>query len=155
MKTVAVYSRNGAVFVLPNVGMADAEPVFTARMDVAEVVAALDGALAALPSAVSTVSMEYRSPLMTALKIKSGAAFERGLKSAKLWSDDNKWSFFRFVPHPMFKTGLRREDDPVFTLPVNAPLVAVAEKVVAALDDPSWPVRTPRAKSARVAKKGT
>jgi len=122
--------------------MQDAGPVFAAATDAAEVAAALDNAMSAIPEPVAGDPVTAVAPAMHAMGVKSAVAFENGLKCAILRFDEHRYAFYRFVPDPMFKMGFRREEHPVLTFPRDAPLSAVAEKIVAALDDPAWPVKT-------------
>src|ERR1700738_3618021 len=114
MRSVSIYQRRGAIYVLPKIGLVDIAPVLLAGLSKDEVVTALEGAIAAIPTddAVPAVTPDYRSPVLSAMNVKSGAAYERGLKSAILCLEDGSYKFYRFVPHPMFKSGFRREDEP-------------------------------------------
>jgi|GEM_PF-4966247 hypothetical protein len=147
MNSVAIYARKGIVYVLPTIGFIDVGPVFTAAVDEDEVAAALEGAIAAIPAeqVLPPLANPYpRSPVLDAMKV-SGPAYERGLQSAVLRFDHDGYRFYRYVPDPKFKVGLRREEDPVFTVPIDTPIPGVAKKIVAALNDPTWPIRKPPA----------
>jgi hypothetical protein len=63
------------------------------------------------------------------------------LKQGALRLGEHGYQFFRFVGAPKVKLGFRREDDPAFTMPADAPLSAVAAKVVEALEDETWPMK--------------
>jgi hypothetical protein len=144
MPSVALYNRNGIVLVVPMCGMVDVDPVSRATMNAGDIAAAIRSAIAAIPSVMPVSRSIDRSPVLDALGLKSAIAFERGLKSAVLRFNEDKYCFYRYVPHAMFKTGFRREDDPLFTVERSVALAAVAEKILAALNDPTWPVKYAR-----------
>ena len=140
MLSVAIYARKGVVYFLPTIGFVDVGPVFKAAVDAGEVAAALGGAIAAMPEQVMPdLPADYRSPIIAAMK--GGIAYERGLQCAVLRFDDDGYRFYRYVPHPKYKVGMRREEDPVFTVSLATPIPGVANAIVAALNDSTWPIR--------------
>jgi hypothetical protein len=143
MNSVTVAARNGVVYVAPTIGFIEVRPVFTAAVDEGELAAALEGGIAAIPAeqALPPGANPYPpSPVLEAMGV-SGPAYERGLQSAVLRFDDDGYRFYRYVPDPKYKVGLRREKDPVFTVPIDTPIPAIAKMIVAALNDPAWPIR--------------
>jgi hypothetical protein len=147
MHSVTVSARKGIVYVAPTIGFVEVAPVFTAAVDADEVTAALEGAIAAIPAeqVLPPGANPYPpSPVLAAMGV-SGPAYERGLQSAVLRFADDGYRFYRYVPDPKYKVGLRREEEPVFTVPIDTPIRAVAKNIVASLNDSTWPIRKPQA----------
>jgi hypothetical protein len=132
MSSISVYYRLGSVFIVPQFGITDVGPVFIAKLNESDIAAALRNALAVNPAdhVVPATGADYRSPVFAAMNVESTGAFERGLKQGALRFDEHEFSFFRFVGVPKVALGFRREDDPAFTLPANAPASAVAAEIV-------------------------
>lgn len=140
-KRLSIYLRGGRIFLVPTVGGLDAQPVFQCIPQTPELAGAIEGALLAVPTVDLPKDMStYRSPVMALLNLKSGSAFERGLKSANLDVSES-YRFFRFVPLPKYKRGLIREDQPLWTLPQDAPSQVIANHMLSAFDDALWPTR--------------
>ena len=80
MKSISIYYRKGAVFIVPQRGITDVGPVFTAGLNRGEIAAALQKAIAVNPAeqVLPAAAVDYRSPILRAMNIKSNVAFERG-----------------------------------------------------------------------------
>jgi len=145
MNSITIAARKGVVYVAPTIGFIEVKPVLTAAVKEGEIAAALEGAIAAIPAqqVLPAGSNPYPpSPVLEAMGV-SGPAYERGLQSAVLRCDNNGYRFYRCVPDAKYKVGLRREEEPLFTVPIDTPIPAVAKRIVAALNDPGWPIRKP------------
>ena len=138
---ITIYRRGDRVFLTPTIGGLDAEPVFQCVPQPSDLADAIEGALSATPTIDLPEEMvNYRSPVAILLKLKSASAFERGLKTADLNVCDT-YEFFRWFPLPKYKSGLIKEDRPLWTLPRATPFRVIAEHILAAFDDPSWTTR--------------
>jgi hypothetical protein len=118
--------------------------VLIARMSATEVADAIDKALTATPQLADVGTMEYKSPVLEAMKIRSPAAFERGLQWAILEFGDHDVALYRFLPLPKAKYGFIREEKPIFRLPGTVQTAVIASKLVDAFDDPAWPLKKSR-----------
>jgi hypothetical protein len=153
MNSVTVSARKGIVYVAPTIGFIEVRPVFMAAVDEDELAAALEGAIAAIPAEQSLppgANPYPPSPVLEAMGA-SGPAYERGLQSGVLRFDDDGYRFYRYVPDPKYKVGLRRETEPVFSVAIDTPIAGVAKEIVGALNDPKWPIRKPAASGRRKA----
>jgi hypothetical protein len=67
-------------------------------------------------------------------------AYELGLQS-RFRFDDDGYRFHRSVPDPKYEDGLSREEEAAVDGTIDVPLPVVAMKVVAVLNDVTWPIR--------------
>jgi hypothetical protein len=71
MKSISVYYRKGSVFIVPQLGITDVGPVFTAELDESDVATGLRNAIAVNPAeqALPATGADYRSPVLAAMNV--------------------------------------------------------------------------------------
>ena len=142
MSKISILQRNGIIYVAPNDGIIDLEPVerVTVSDDLADAVGrALKAAPKAPPSEFPNLR-NYVDPVRKAAGVRSALQFERGLKLLSLENANGEYVVQRLVPNTVNGRGFDL-DAILFRLLEDTPLSTVAARINEAFSDPAWPVR--------------
>jgi hypothetical protein len=141
--SISACSRRGKIYVAPNDGAVEIDPVFVTDLDLDQFVVAFERALAAIPPEPSTwLSLrDYKSPIQRAAGVERNAEFERGLKMVTVKIDESGYLIEPWKPLVREGRGFTIDDSALVALSLDTPLRSVAEHVMKVFLDPRWPVR--------------
>ena len=140
LASLKIYRRKGKLFIVETDGVIDLSPVVEVA-DHEQFAATLSDILSKpqiFPEEVPNLR-DYKSPLLAAVGVRRWSELERGLQMVSVAQTPEGIVAQKYVPEPSWRSGLapgdvilkQRESDPV----------ELADKLLAALEDPNWPVR--------------